>query len=162
MIVIILLLLIGVAVYRVMRQQSAATPTTAVTAPPEENALSYETIALGSYSGHEDKKDHVITTQSEWRQVWSLVNKNLSPKPPLPPVDFSKEMVIGVFMGTQSTGGYSITIKKVIEHETSLEVVVEETAPKAGQATTQALTQPFHIIKTIRIDKPVTFTRVSK
>ncbi|MCD6264029.1 hypothetical protein DRO56_02670 [Candidatus Bathyarchaeota archaeon] len=72
-------------------------------------------------------------------------------------MDFSNTTIIAVFMGEFSTGGYEIEIKEVIDVGSSILVKVEKTYPGRGCTTTEAFSQPYHIIKLQKIEKPVTF-----
>ena len=117
----------------------------------------FETVSEGNYSGHDDKKEYVIKDISQWKTLWSLVNSRAIPQSDLPNINFDDEMVIAVFQGSHSTGGYSIEIVEILEKANSLEVTVKETSPSPGSIVTQAFTQPYHIIKTKKVDKEVLF-----
>ena len=121
--------------------------------------LTFETISKGSYSGHDERKDYVIRESSEWENLWGKVQSRVSPTSDLPDVNFNDEMVIAVFQGSHSTGGYAIEITKIVEKENSVEVFVKETSPSPDSMVTQAFTQPYHIVKTKRVDKEVIFKR---
>ncbi|MDO8600821.1 MAG: protease complex subunit PrcB family protein [bacterium] len=178
------IILIGVAGYFVVNRQTSppepiplppensaptpspiSTPTPSPTPKPKptpsvsDQKQSFETVAKRGYSGHYDRKDYVIKENSEWRSLWDIVNTTVAPRPVLPSIDFGNEMIIAVFQGNHSTGGYSIEIIEILEKANSLEVTVKETSPSPGSIVTQAFTQPFHIIKTKRIDKKVVFMR---
>ena len=51
----------------------------------------------------------------------------------------------------------SLRITKIIEKENSVEVFVKETSPSRESIVTQAFTEPYHIVKTKRVDKEVIF-----
>ncbi len=121
--------------------------------------LTFETISKQSYSGHNSSQNYVITETSQWSNLWDIVHSTMTPKPDLPNVNFNNEMVIAVFQGSRLTGGYNIEITKIIEEENFVEVYVKETSPSPGDIVTQALTQPYHIVKTKRVDKKVIFKR---
>ena len=126
--------------------------------------LTFETISKGSYSGHNERGDYVIKDSSELENLWGKMQSRVSPTPisaitDLPDVNFNDEMVIAVFQGTQSTGGYAIEITKIVEKKNSLEVFVKETSPSPDSMVTQAFTQPYHIVKVKRVDKEVVFRR---
>lgn len=100
----------------------------------------------------------VIESQDEWEEFWSRHTSVHLPAPNAPEVDFSKEMVVAVFSGEKPTGGYSIEIIEAKPTEDEVSVYYEETPPEPGQPVTEALTQPFHIVKINRIDDlPVEF-----
>ncbi|MDD2665590.1 MAG: protease complex subunit PrcB family protein [Methanocellales archaeon] len=121
--------------------------------------LTFETISKGSSSDHDERKDYVIRDLSEWGTLWGKVHSRVSLTPPLPNVNFEDEMVIAVFQGSHPTGGYAIEITQIVEKESSIEVFVKETSPSPDSVVTQAFTQPYHIVKTKRVDKDVIFIR---
>lgn len=117
-----------------------------------------QTLAQGSASGIEDAREMVITDQSEWESFWSELNANVQPVPDLPEIDFSREMVIAVTLGMRSTTGYSVNITGVDEEEDSITVTYLEMQPPWDAIVGQALTQPYHVIKIQKSDKPVEFS----
>lgn len=121
---------------------------------------SFETVDKGSYSGHRIRKDYVVRNNEYWKGIYAETCEIYIPKLEAPEVDFNKDMVIAVYMGTQMTGGYGIGIKKVLEKKKILEVLVEEHDPKPWFIYTQALTQPYHIVKTKVSKKKVKFKRI--
>ncbi len=68
-------------------------------------------------------------------------------------------MVIAVFQGNRSTGGYAVEITQIVEKENSVEVFAKETSPSPDSMVTQAFTQPYRIVKTKRGDKEVVLKR---
>ncbi len=74
-----------------------------------------------------------------------------------PEIDFNEEMILVVFQGEKSTGGYGIEINKIVEKENAIEVLVIETLPGYGCMVTEALTSPYHIVKLQKSTKEVIF-----
>lgn len=132
------------------------TPTLKPTLTPTPSMeLNFEPF-LGGYFGEiSEKKNSVITTQAEWMPISKKVA--LERSAPLPAVDFNKEMLIAVFQGEKSTGGYGIEITKIIENENNIEVFVKEAEPEPKCIVSQAFTRPYHIIKVKKSDKEVLF-----
>ena len=114
--------------------------------------LQFETVAEGYYDGLDEKGTYVVRDSTD---VENLRNKGYA----LPEIDFSGHMIIAVFQGTCPTGGFSITVVKVVETEPVVQVFVKETWPGEGCGVTEALTQPYHIIKVQRVEKEIVFTR---
>lgn len=126
---------------------------TGCTASQKPALVEMETLDQGGYSGIETKEQIVIESQESWRTFWADHMAVRTPAPGLPEVDFSAEMVIAVFSGWKATGGYSIEITEIRLVDNDVNVYFKETSPEAGQPVTEALTQPFHIVKTGKIDK---------
>ncbi|MFX1255789.1 MAG: protease complex subunit PrcB family protein [Promethearchaeota archaeon] len=113
----------------------------------EGDTISFETIEQGAYCGIITRINYTITNSEAWEKLWTDFNKGRTPLPELPSIDFTTDIVIAVFQGGQSTGGYMTNITKITVTETSYKVYVDEHHPGAHCATTQALSQPYHIVK---------------
>ncbi|MFH1637649.1 MAG: protease complex subunit PrcB family protein [Candidatus Woesearchaeota archaeon] len=117
----------------------------------------FATIDRGNYCEHLLRLNYVITDNQSWKDLWMEVKSATVPDSRLPRIDFDKEMVIGVFMGNRSTGGYSVEITNLIEKDDSLEVYVCENTPKVGGMRTMGFSQPYHVIKSEKSEKEVKF-----
>jgi hypothetical protein len=53
----------------------------------------FETIADGFTSGSGVRHDGLITTAQAWESLWNLVSAPVIPKPPLPEMDWTDEMI---------------------------------------------------------------------
>jgi len=100
------------------------------------------TVEKGDQSNIEDAKQVVIHDAAEWRKLW----QQHSPDRPMPGIDFSKESVVAVFMGSRNTAGYSIAIVSTTDANGALIVKYRETRPTPGGVTAQILTFPYHIV----------------
>jgi hypothetical protein len=106
--------------------------------------------------------DRVIRTPAEWTAMWRESHSNQVPPPAAPRVDFDREMVLAVFMGERPTGGHAITIEDVAFGDKEIRVTVWEQSPPPDALTTQAFTQPFHIVVVKKSALPVKFVRTAK
>ena len=109
--------------------------------------LEITSLAGGSFCGIEHAGDIIITSGEDWANLWEKVHRGTYPKKQLPEVDFSRETVLAVFMGTRSTGGYSIEITRVHKNNGVIKAVAETSSPAPGDLVTTVITQPFHIVK---------------
>jgi hypothetical protein len=110
----------------------------------------------GAYSAQNAPKQEVARDVESWQSVWKVMQGKSVPLPELPEVDFQKHMVIGVFMGSRPTGGYSVQICRIVKNDKMI-VSVRETAPDPGDPVTMALTAPYHVVVVPPSDKPVEF-----
>jgi len=106
-------------------------------------------------------KNMVITDPAEFTKTWQEIYREQFPRPILPDVDFSKEMVIAVFMGEQPTAGYFIDIIEVTEYADRIEVQIVKHKPAPDAPVAQVVTRPFCVAKIEKIDKPARFIEVS-
>ena len=118
----------------------------------------FSNVELGVSSGIRDPTRVVVRTSREWLLVWARHARSVGAVVP-PPVDFSRDMVVGVFMGERDTGGYQIEITGVERTAEVLRVQYRVREPEPGAVLTQALTQPFHLIRLARDDAFVSFIR---
>lgn len=59
-----------------------------------------------------------------------------------PPIDFSREVVIGAALGERRSGGYAVRIGAARPVDGGTEIEILEQAPGAGCMSTMSLTQP--------------------
>jgi|SRR5688572_8724682 hypothetical protein len=115
------------------------------------------TIAQGTHSRIEEARDAVVRTPAEWLALWKAHGQG---EPPAA-VEFGKEMVAAVFLGTRATGGYAVQITGTSREKDTLVIDYVEQRPGGDVIVTQALTSPFHIVRLPRHDGPVRFRRAA-
>jgi hypothetical protein len=100
----------------------------------------------------------VVRDAATWQATWNQIYLRSSPLPPLPPIDFSQEMIVVVALGSHPTGGYGILLDGAAEAPGNGTVVaVSSVSPGARCATTQAFTQPVDIARLPLRSGPVGF-----
>lgn len=109
--------------------------------------VAFQTVAKGYRSGLREPAQTVVRSQSEWNALWQKHSSIETNPPPPPAIDLNKEIVIGVFLGEKPTGGYDVEIVSVERSDGTLTVSFKEKSPQPGGITTQAFTQPFHIVR---------------
>jgi hypothetical protein len=115
------------------------------------------TIEKGDQSNIDDARQVLLRSEAELRQLW----KQHSPDRPMPKVDFSREMVVGVFMGSRPNAGFSTAIVSATAAKGALMVRYTETRPPADSITAQILTFPYHLVAIPKADvKDVKFEKV--
>jgi len=142
--------------------------------------ISFETIAQGeiSYFHYGDPNfsgaEMVIQDLKTWTWFWKNHVQGLSPSPPVPKVNFNREMILLVMVGHQTTGGGpGIEIKFIQEIDTyksdkdgvtrriglskGIRVFVEE---NKIPGLLDVITNPYHIIK-VKKYHSVVFSRQS-
>ena len=70
---------------------------------------------------------------------------------PAPQVDFSRLMVIGVFMGSRSNGCYATGIDSVVRAGGKMTVSRTDTEPGPGVICTLAIVSPAHLVVVERV-----------
>jgi len=120
--------------------------------------LEIRTVVKGSMSGIESPQQVIVRSTAEWSALW----KRHDPNGPIPSIDFSREMVLGVFLGRRPTAGFAIEIVKAVGNSGTLIVEYAETAPPRDLVTAQVLTAPYHLAAISKYDGEVRFQRVVK
>jgi hypothetical protein len=121
--------------------------------PPSPGAV--RTLDRGAQSNIDSARQAVAHTAAEFAAIWKAHNYDK----PAPAVDFSREMVVAVFMGSRPTGGFSVEIVSATERDGQLVVTYRERLPQPDAITAQVLTSPYHIAAIPKSEKPVRFEK---
>jgi len=115
-------------------------------------------IDQGIMSNMDAGRQATARSTEEWAALWNLHAGERT----RPSVDFSREIVVAVFMGTRPTAGFSVQIVGVRQEGQALIVSYKETRPAPDALTAQVLTSPFQIVAVPRgTTTDVKFERVS-
>jgi hypothetical protein len=139
--------LAAAALLAVLAQTGAAQGSVAVT---------MRSIDKGVESNIDSARQATARTPAEWAALW----KAHAAGRPLPAVDFSREMVIGVFMGSRPTAGYAVEIVGAQLRSGTLTVTYRETTPPSGALTAQVLVAPYHLAAVPKHAGAVAFEKV--
>ena len=139
------------------------TPVVDPQLPPDGVPLDEtERLLEAQYTGLVQRQRAVIRDVQGWRAFWNQAHSTVMPQPPVPSVDFTRNVVVAAAMGTRSSGGYSIGIEQVYADGDHLHVVVAERSPGANCITTQALTAPVAAVRVPRVGASVSFIERSE
>jgi PrcB C-terminal len=116
--------------------------------------LSTATVEKGYRSGVRKPLQVVIRNQDEWNAFWKRHSSIDTNPPPVPIIDFNREMVVGIFLGEKSTGGYQVEFVQAERRDSAFYFYYREKSPPPGAMVTQALTQPFHLVRVAKYDNP--------
>lgn len=81
--------------------------------PKSGISLTFESVAADAFSGVKTAKNVVLKDAAAWHKLWAEHAGNRSPAPPLPAVDFSRQMLVGVFAGEHANGCRHLEIIRV-------------------------------------------------
>lgn len=115
------------------------------------------TIGKGADSAVESARQVTARTPAEWATLWQAH----AGERPLPHIDFARDMVVGVFMGTRPTAGFAVEIIGTRQEHGSLVVEYRETRPGRDTITAQILTSPYHLVTIPRFDGDVKFEKLT-
>jgi PrcB C-terminal len=114
------------------------------------------TIASDSMSAIDSAREVVARTQAEFDTLW----RQHAPGRAAPSVDFAKNMVVGVFLGSRPSSGFSAQISAVQREGDALVVRWAEMRPGPDQMAAQVMTAPAHLVVVPRFDGQVRFQKV--
>jgi hypothetical protein len=110
----------------------------------------------GAASLIEEARTVVATSPEQFAALW----RQHAGSRPQPAVDWTRETVVGVFLGMRHTGGYSVEIVSVDSKPGAVTVGYRERRPTADSLTAQVLTFPFVLAAIPRTDATVQFERL--
>ena len=116
----------------------------------------FSTVAKGDASGQQTAKQVTVRTAAEWKVLW----KDHAPTEKMPNVDFAKNMVVGIFLGTKPSAGHEVEIVGVRMQEKDLIVEYAQKQPGRGTMAAQILTEPYHLVAVAKHTGPVRFLHV--
>ena len=148
-------LLVAAALSAAACSQAAAPGASGAAVPVVR--LRAEPYSLTYLSGLDEPRRTVVRDEPAWREAWSGIWRRHSPEPPLPQVDFAREMLVVAALGTRPTTGYSILIDSAFADGEGLLVQVRTIAPGPRCGTGQALTQPVDVARVPRTEGAVRF-----
>ncbi len=101
---------------------------------------------------------------SEYSLLWA---RHSPPMPPgvgapdraPPAVDFSREIVVGLFLGSRPTGGFRIRVDAAEREGEGARVSSTEERPGPGCAVIQVITSPYVLLAVSRVPGAITFSR---
>ena len=120
-------------------------------------AIPFTSVAQGTRSRIQEPRQVVVRTAADWQTLWTTHDSAAAPT-----VDFSHAIVVGVFLGTRPTAGFSVRITAVTAKDGSAVVEYVEGRPRPGGMTAQVLTSPFHLVTVPRTVESVVFKHVEK
>jgi hypothetical protein len=134
--------------------------------PPKGSVVSlrrpvpFRTVAIGDGSSSRLQKPTglVVKSRARWKTLWRALGAGGK----LPPVDFSRHMLVVASQGRQPSGGHQLRIAGVGDTGDALVADVTEVSPGPGCVTTGVITSPYHVVRVPRSDQPVRFVRHSK
>jgi hypothetical protein len=114
----------------------------------------------------------VLRSEAEWKKLSAKAfavkpapapagGEGTAPKSPVAGVDWSREMVVAIFLGIKPTSGYRVAITDARPVEGKLVVSYSERAPAKGDITLQVLTAPYALAVVPKSTLPVEWKRTA-
>jgi PrcB C-terminal len=105
-------------------------------------AVPVRSLDKGPMSQIDAARQAVVRSTAEWDTLWQQHAGDRA----RPAVDFSKDMVVAVFLGTRPSSGFSVEIVGARQEGSALVVLYRESRPQPGVVAAQVLTSPYHVV----------------
>jgi hypothetical protein len=113
-------------------------------------------LEKGTMSYIDSPTQLIARTAAEFDAFW----KQHSPSRQQPRVNFDREMVVGVFVGSRNTAGYSVELVGAEERQGALVVRYREVAPPKAAIVAQIITSPYFLTALPKYAGDVRFEKV--
>jgi hypothetical protein len=110
----------------------------------------------GTHSNIDGARQVVVRDAAGWGALW----KQHAGDRPVPAVDFAREAVAAVFLGTRPTAGFGVEIVGAGQKAGAFVVQYRETKPGGDAIAAQVITSPFLLVAMPKVDGDVKFERV--
>jgi len=116
-------------------------------------------IVQGNHSNFLKKQQLIISNQKDLILLYDRINASNSVSYKIPNIDFTKEQVIGLFMGPQTIEGHKIVINDVKDNGNEILINYLEMAPTSTTKNVDEMiiSHPFYIAKIKKTTKPIKF-----
>jgi hypothetical protein len=112
-------------------------------------------------SGFRDPTHLVIRDRAAWLVAWTALHAGQDSIPPLPVVEFDRELIVLAALGAKPTGGHEIVIASAVEQDGAVVIQLSATAPGQDCMTTQAITTPADVARIPRVAATIGFDLVT-
>lgn len=111
--------------------------------------LSYRwrTYMCDTVGGGPRSREQAIQSAAEFREYWRGVFEGDCPADE---IDWSREMLVAIHLGNQSTTGYNVLVETVSPYRDGIGVTYVKQVPASGQRTARSRTSPYILIRVPR------------
>jgi hypothetical protein len=125
--------------------------------PASGASMTFQTVVKAYQSGIKDTQNIVVRDRASWEKLWIAHNPAM---PDMPVIDFTRQMVVGVFAGEGKLScGADLAIVQVGSKDGKVVVDYEERALPRPEVCLTVLTAPMHLVVLDRADAPVEFVK---
>ncbi|MBS7255697.1 protease complex subunit PrcB family protein [Flavobacterium branchiicola] len=103
----------------------------------------------------------VLGSQEKVDQYFTK-HENTCTVPSDPTIDFTKNLLVGIFSGVKPTNGYGIKMTSIVENNCQMVINFYESSPQAGEVILQTPTYPSDFILIPLTNKPIVFNKVNE
>src|SRR5262245_34475250 len=118
-----------------------------------------ERSSFAVFSRFDAAQNYVVRERDEWLRTWVLLFPGgpTSLPPPLPEVDFSREMVVVAALGSRPSSGFEIVFTAATQTDGAVTMELETRTPSPRCVTATVITAPVDIARVPRRNGQVLF-----
>ncbi|MGQ0739763.1 MAG: protease complex subunit PrcB family protein [Bacteroidota bacterium] len=118
--------------------------------------VKWQELNSGSECTVQEPKNMVISSISQLDSLWSAAFTG-DDKPAKPSIDFSKNSVVALFLGSVKSGGHSVSISSIQQEKNGIKIEIQRKLPGKSCIASTAIEFPFYIglTETTLTGKPV-------
>ncbi len=110
-----------------------------------DSTMKWTKLISGDQCNMENPMNMLITSQAQFDSAWNRAfTMDMPPEKPV--IDFTKNSVVALFLGTVNTGGHSIEITGIKANEGNrILITAEHKLPGKNCLSTQAIEFPYYL-----------------
>ena len=116
----------------------------------KDGPIAFAVIDSGQHSLADTAAVFLIDNQKQWLEIWRFAKGSIEPMPPAPEIDFKRDMLVAVFMGKKSSGGYRVQMTNIEYAKDTLSISIEYFR-RPGGTLLPVVTSPYQIAKIPRL-----------
>jgi hypothetical protein len=124
-----------------------------------QQTLAHKAVDSERYSGVTEPRTVVIADAAAWAALWEEHTREQDPAPRAPSIDFSQQMVLGVFAGQRPDSCSAVAVQKVYRANGRLVVEYAEPEPDPAASCSAVTTHPSQLVVVQRGPGPVDFVK---
>jgi hypothetical protein len=152
-------------VFAACNDESPTAPQDPNANPPGSSAgqpVSFTLVYADIYSGIRAPRQELVVQPARWQAVWDeIMSDGRSPKPPIPSVDFDRNMLIVAGLGYSPDACMNVDVESVRLAGDILQVAIKDVRSPMSCTCPPVTVQPVRIVAVPRVTTKVAFTRRS-
>jgi hypothetical protein len=117
-----------------------------------QRELGVSIVARGTQTGKAGTYIDFVYAEGLWKEIWKQHVSAMPVPPPMPRIDFKREMLVCVFLGDRPSAGFAVMVEGAELEGDMLTIRVVEQKPPEGSFQAQLVTRPFDIVRLERYD----------
>lgn len=118
------------------------------TAP--DGPIAFTDVHRSKASGMRTAGAQIVSRPEPWMAMWDSIVLGQTPKPPMPAIDFEKNILIVATLGETPDSCKHVRIDQVVRRNGALDVTISEVRPPASCTCPPVVVQPVHVVSVPR------------